>query len=547
MDHKNIIIKYKYQILLAVILIIGTVLRFLNLSSQGPFQQDEGIYLLSASTLARIPAALLKVAFLPLGEWSVALKAFFPAGFFEFINARPGFTVINVIGMWIMGVREYAPRFVNAAFGVATIYFVYRIGRDNFKSVFAGLLGALFLAVSKFHTDLSRTGVTHPVSGFFFLLSIYLWLRADEPGARRKRYLILSGLAFGFLITTQYINAIVVALAIFFELIAVLRKNNRHNWSEFWWFIGSAAILPIFWTVVLWLKAYVINSLGFFDDYISPTYLGSIIQGLGEIGGVGKNNLLEAYLAYPTMTSRVDGLLLGVLFGLAPLVFLFKECRRNFSLWFIAVLTYYPIMFLALSPEVSAKNLAMYFPGVIVIISFLIVFLYKRYKSIIFRVIVISILTASVAVTLYRASFITKLHMPTMEAVKFLSERGIQPEEIIAHSWASYQFLFQSPIAASLRDNFLSGKYKYYISDPQDNEYRSGGAEAEFAGYIRRNLKSIAEFKINYGGAFPILVNFSGLNPIGKKEINDLEQNKILSTVRIYDISGLDFNKINQP
>lgn len=539
---KIYILKYKYQILLGITLAIGAVLRFWNLASQGFFYPDEGQYLLSASTMARVPAALWKVAFLPFGEWSEALKAFFPAGFFEFLNARPTFTTIDVLGMWIFGVHEYTTAFVNAFFGIATVYLVYRIGRDNFKSNKVGLLAAAIMAFSKFHVFYSRSGESHLVSGFFLLLSIYLWLRADVEPQKRKKYLIFSGLSFGILATTHYMNYLVVALAGMFEFIAVFRKENRHTWRDFFWFVGSAALLPVFWVVALWLKARLINSLGFFDSYISLSYIGDILENYHEVGQVGRYNIFQAFWVYPPQIARVDGWFFAVLFGVAPLLLIFKRYNRNFSYLFLTTLVFYPVIFVALSPLPLLYTIVTYFTGSIVIVAFVVVDFYEKIRGRILKTSVVVIVAASVSAMLVSSSGLVNMHMPHAEAAKFMREINAKPEEIIAFNWEPYQFLLQAPIASAGPETFKKGGFKYYISAPEDN-WREMDT-APYSSYIRRNLRPLAEFKINYGGAFPELVNYMGVTTRDPEELRGLEAHKMFSTVQVYDISGIDFSKI---
>ena len=534
--------KYKYQILLGVILTVGAFLRFWNLVSQGFFYPDEGQYLLSASTLARVPAALWEIIFLPMSQWSEALKIFLPAGFFEFLNARPSFIVIDVIGMWILGVYEYTPAFVNAFFGVATIYLAYQIGRDNFKSVNVGLLAAALMAFSKFHVFYSRSGESHLASGFFLLLAIYFWLKADEVGARRKKYLIFSGFSFGILATTHYMNYMVMALAMMFGFIAMFRKDNRHRWQEFSWFVGSAIILPVFWLIVLWLKARLINSLGFFDSYISLTYIGDILENYHEIGRVGHYNIFEAFWVYPPQIARVDGWFFAALFGIAPLLLIFKNYRRNFTYLFFTTLTFYPIIFVALSPLPLLYTIATYFTAAIVIASFVAISLYKKFRTKTVKIAMVIIIAASISSMLVSSSKLVDMHMPHAEVAKFMREINAKPEEIIAFSWEPYQFLLQAPISSAGPETFKKGGFKYYISAPEDN-WREMNT-APYSSYVRRHLKPLAEFKINYGGTFPELVNYMGIKSNDPKELRDMENHKIFSAVQVYDISGIDFSKI---
>ncbi|HMK92199.1 MAG TPA: glycosyltransferase family 39 protein [Thermoleophilia bacterium] len=92
-------------------------------------------------------------------------------------------------------------RTVVAACGVASVWLVYRLGREAFSRP-VGLLAALFLAVEPLHVRYSHVAVTDAPATMFGLLALWLFVRA----ARRRdaRTLLFGALAAGLATGTKY-------------------------------------------------------------------------------------------------------------------------------------------------------------------------------------------------------------------------------------------------------------------------------------------------------------------------------------------------------
>ena len=116
-------------------------------------------------------------------------------------------------------------RLLSVATGTATVYLVYRLGRDAFGRP-PGLLAALFLAVAPLHVAYSHMAVTDVTAVAFSLLALVLLLRAAGPaqgvgappaaGAEAapsavpatpshfRRCLVLGAVAAGLATSTKY-------------------------------------------------------------------------------------------------------------------------------------------------------------------------------------------------------------------------------------------------------------------------------------------------------------------------------------------------------
>ncbi|MBP7089102.1 MAG: glycosyltransferase family 39 protein [Candidatus Omnitrophica bacterium] len=99
-------------------------------------------------------------------------------------------------------------RYVSAAFGVATIYILYRLVKKISNSRIA-FISSLFLALSPLHIRESHFGTIDATLTFMMLLSLFFILKIYLK-SRLKDYL-LSGLLIGLAISIKY-NAFVLVL-----------------------------------------------------------------------------------------------------------------------------------------------------------------------------------------------------------------------------------------------------------------------------------------------------------------------------------------------
>ncbi len=115
-------------------------------------------------------------------------------------------------------------RLLSAAFGVATVYVTWRLGRRAFGRR-TGLLAAVFLAVAYLHGRDSHFGVTDVAMTFFVALA-HLPILDLLRTARRKAY-VLTGLAAGLGISTKYNAAVLAAPTLAAHALAGPRRSWR--------------------------------------------------------------------------------------------------------------------------------------------------------------------------------------------------------------------------------------------------------------------------------------------------------------------------------
>jgi 4-amino-4-deoxy-L-arabinose transferase-like glycosyltransferase len=92
-------------------------------------------------------------------------------------------------------------RLLSAAFGTASVYLAYRLGRAAYGRA-AGLVAALFLAVTPLHVVYSHMAVTDVTATAFSLLALLLLLQAAR--GRGRRWLVAGAVAAGLATSTKY-------------------------------------------------------------------------------------------------------------------------------------------------------------------------------------------------------------------------------------------------------------------------------------------------------------------------------------------------------
>ena len=118
-----------------------------------------------------------------------------------------------------------------ALLGVATIYLIYIAGKDWFGKT-AGLIAALFFAISPTVIVYSRSSWNPNIMPFFALLSVYsIWRvwRRHEAG-----WLLILGVAFAFVLQSHYLGLLIAPTLFIFWLLTYrdLKKTSTTKMFE---------------------------------------------------------------------------------------------------------------------------------------------------------------------------------------------------------------------------------------------------------------------------------------------------------------------------
>ncbi|MFT5087942.1 MAG: 4-amino-4-deoxy-L-arabinose transferase-like glycosyltransferase [Candidatus Latescibacterota bacterium] len=215
---------------LAAVLILAAVLRIFRLGQlPNGFSPDEASYGYNGYSL-------LHTGRDRFGEW----LPLFADNFGDLIAAS--YMWLTVPSIALFGLDEFAVRLPAALVGIATVWVAYKLG-TAFYDAWAGLLTALFLAISPWHIQVSRYAERSPLLPLLFCLGLFLFLRWQQ---KQKKELLWSALAFALCLYSYASARVFVPL---YVLGAALIYSSS-LWSE-----RRRALVAIFLFVLLALPA----------------------------------------------------------------------------------------------------------------------------------------------------------------------------------------------------------------------------------------------------------------------------------------------------
>ena len=162
-------------ILLAVILLLGAYVRLYRISEYMTFLGDEGRDMLVVKRM------IVDHKFTLLGPTASV------GGFF----LGPIYYYFMLPFVWAWGLDPTGAAFMVGLFGVATIYLVYRIGRDIFDP-WVGLVASSLYALSPIVIAYSRSSWNPNLVPFFSTLLIYFLWRSVARNEKKFLFWIME-------------------------------------------------------------------------------------------------------------------------------------------------------------------------------------------------------------------------------------------------------------------------------------------------------------------------------------------------------------------
>lgn len=226
---KHIVAWVKAHLLISI-LVLSTLLRLVNLSSNPPgLNWDEVSMGYSAYSIMKTGrdewGDFMPLLFRSFGEWK-----------------SPVYIYLIIPFIKLFGLNAWGVRLPAAIAGVLAVYLTYLLGRKLYSEK-VGLWAALLLTISPWHLMLSRPGYEAGVALTLLLLGIYTLILAIET--RFIKHWIISAVALGLGPHTYNSSKIVVPL-----LVLILLWNLRKK-IIFRQFMVFGAILLLFATPLL--------------------------------------------------------------------------------------------------------------------------------------------------------------------------------------------------------------------------------------------------------------------------------------------------------
>lgn len=187
------LIQHKEKIFLFLILLTAAFLRLYKIDEYMTFLGDEGRDVLVVYNILHGHLTLLGPTASVGGFFLGPVYYYFMAPF-----------------LWLFQYNPVGPAVMVALFGIATVWFVYKVGKDFFNPL-AGIIASLLYAISPLVISYSRSSWNPNLMPFFSLLILYLIYSASLH--RKKIFLfLLCGLFLGIAIQLHYLSVFLFAI-----------------------------------------------------------------------------------------------------------------------------------------------------------------------------------------------------------------------------------------------------------------------------------------------------------------------------------------------
>jgi len=201
----------KSKVLILGILLVAAYLRLYNISGYMTFLGDEGRDVLVVKQM------------IVDHKWTLLGPTASVGGFF----LGPIYYYFMLPFLWAWRLDPTGPAVMVALFGVATVYLVYRAGRDMFNS-WVGLVASALYALSPVVIAYSRSSWNPNVVPFFSLLTIYLlWKYSDD---KKIRDIFWTGVSMGIGLQLHYLFLFLFPVAAIWLLLYTRKGIRIRSW-----------------------------------------------------------------------------------------------------------------------------------------------------------------------------------------------------------------------------------------------------------------------------------------------------------------------------
>jgi 4-amino-4-deoxy-L-arabinose transferase-like glycosyltransferase len=223
-----------------LILALSIVTRFFFLQLPELRSRDEALYASAARSFLNDPFKPILITYPIPGLENNHL---FPH---IFLTKPPLIFWLIAASYKIFGINEFAVRFVPATFGVFSIILTYLLAKQIFDKKIA-LLSSLLLSLCQFHIKYSRQGMLDVPLTFFFLLTLFLFIKGFNSKIESPLMFVLAGISQGLAILTKWHAALFPTITI--VLFILLLKKREFLFSRNFAFY----LLAVLFSVLPWL------------------------------------------------------------------------------------------------------------------------------------------------------------------------------------------------------------------------------------------------------------------------------------------------------
>jgi len=196
------------SVLLTFILLIASFFRLYKIEAYMTFLGDEGRDMIAIYNILHGDLTLLGPASSVGGFFLGPIYYYFAAPFLFLANYNP-----------------VGPSVMVALFGIATVYLVYKLGKEFFSEK-VGLAAAFLYAISPVAIVYSKSSWNPNIVPFFSIVTLYLLYKGIARN--KKLFLIGSGFSFGILMQLHYLASFMgVVMFLYVAATAFLGHSDR--------------------------------------------------------------------------------------------------------------------------------------------------------------------------------------------------------------------------------------------------------------------------------------------------------------------------------
>ncbi|MCL5438427.1 MAG: glycosyltransferase family 39 protein [Patescibacteria group bacterium] len=210
---------------ISIILILAAFLRLYKIQDYMTFLGDEGRDVL-------VVYGILHGDFTLLGP-TASVGGFFLGPIYYYFMAP---------FLWLFNYNPVGPAVMVALFGIATVFLVYKVGKEFFDKT-TGIIAASLYAISPLVISYSRSSWNPNLMPFFSILLIYFLYKAVSNSS--IRYFILAGLSLGIMIQLHYLTVFLVVITAVYIFLGWIVKNKKHLFSKIWELIKNYILVSI--------------------------------------------------------------------------------------------------------------------------------------------------------------------------------------------------------------------------------------------------------------------------------------------------------------
>ncbi|MHA1264583.1 MAG: ArnT family glycosyltransferase [Candidatus Helarchaeota archaeon] len=338
--------KRAYWILI-IITIIGLLLRFLSIVIGFSIQANLDISLFPDEAYFLVGARYLYMGSIPP----------------QYLYYHNSLILTPLItGLYaLFGITAFAGRFISIIMGALTIPVTYFLGKELFRNEQKALLSALFLSTSFIHRFWTMRALTDGPLCFFFILSIYLFVRGIN--SEDWRLFIIAAISTTVTILIKY-PGILIYFIIFFH-IAINIYLKRSSTKIFFYYLITIGIFA-FLMIMLLLSQFAMAYQPF--NQIS-NFINTLLS--------GKSNPLY-YILYSFFLDPIIAFVIFILLGIITYYSIKQHKSED-----ILLLTWLATIFIFFSLY-GESELYRYFlpalPGVYLLLSHFLVDLTKKFR-----------------------------------------------------------------------------------------------------------------------------------------------------------------------